>query len=121
MKGRKIDGAGPSQNQPFDTIRTIAGLLVGDTLLEKLMQRRPEACEVVEGDRIATGGAHLVDVDHDYGACAGDDLDPLGGDQVVELFRTVLEWCAFWNHKIQSLVLSPEKGKFTCLSIGVWC
>lgn len=76
---------------PLDTVLALPGLLVGDTLLEKVVERRPEADKVVAGHREAARRADLVDVDEDDGPRAGDDGHLLLGDDFVEGRRAVFE------------------------------
>lgn len=55
------------------------------------MQRRPVPREVVRGHRIPATRADLEDVHHDDGPRAGDDLDALGRQQLIERRRAVLQ------------------------------
>lgn len=55
------------------------------------MQRGPVPREVVCGHRIPATRADLEDVDHNDGPRAGDDLDALGRQQLVERGCAVLQ------------------------------
>lgn len=78
-------------HEPFDAVGAIASLFGGDALLKELMQRGAIAREVVRGDGIATARADLEDIDDNNTPRAGDDLDALAGDEVVELLGAVLQ------------------------------
>lgn len=55
------------------------------------MQRGAIAREIVRGDRIPTAGADLEDIHDNDTPRAGDDLDALAGDEVIELLGAVLQ------------------------------